>query len=76
MNIQSLIATGTIAIVSLTSLPVALSETINRGSSSNGTGSYAKAESLAGRAFQNRFFDVLWQTLLYQLNGALIGTEI
>jgi len=43
---------------------------------SNGTGSYAKAESLAGRAFQNPFFDVLWQTLLYQLNGALIGTEI
>jgi fermentation-respiration switch protein FrsA (DUF1100 family) len=32
MNIQSLIATGTIAIVSLTSLPVALSETINPAS--------------------------------------------
>jgi len=34
-----------------------------------------RLKALRGELFKTRFFDVLWQTLLYQLNSALIGTE-
>ena len=34
-----------------------------------------RLKAVQGELFKNRFFDVLWQTFLYQLNSALIGTE-
>ena len=35
-----------------------------------------RLKALWGELFRIRLLDVLWQTILYQLNSALIGTEI
>ncbi len=34
-----------------------------------------RLKALRGELFKPRFFDVLWQTILYQLDSALIGIE-